>query len=363
MALVSSNIQNARLGVFNNAINLYMVVWYNTPSGNTIVNVKWRVQGDVGWNDVGDITVSSGGVPLSAPIEIVDNPTKGETYEVYLKAATDSVESTFTILVPQLINGGNFFIDGHIYNICGTDEVFLYFLNDFGVGSTLYEDLQLTTPVSVPYATKFDTGDIYNISGGEVISSTGYSCFDWFPSLYVLGASTSLCSGDVEVLYTDGDPQGELEGFILYEDRELTTPVTGNTYVMDANTGIIYNLNTGTGEIGSEAGGCPDFYNVHVVNENSKRTLVGVFGIDNFGLLAPLEAGAFQVGLHTDFEGSIILVLEGGGSCEECGVDAAQLFINNYMQEEIDVQEGTYLFSPYDFDANDVIKIIIKGLN
>ena len=362
MALVSNNISDVRLGIANNGIGLYMIVWAETPSGTTSVDIHYRIVGDPTWIvAIEGLAVPSSGIPAITPQIIVVPATSGAQYEVrFLEyGSTDAFVATIT--VPKLLFGNNYLLDDVLYNICGNNAEFKYSNAKFATGVTMYDDILLTTPISETLISEPSGGDIYVVAAGVIGASTGYGCFYWVAGLYVLGNSTSLCTGEPVVeLYTDGEVTETLEGMVLYTDKELTTPVTGYDYVLEVATETIFNLNDTTGEVESETDECLGFYNVLIVNNNSRRVITGVFGIEGFALITTIPVGDSQAGVHTAFEGQIVLVTANGGTCDGCGTDTATLFIDDVSTETIDVQEGAYYFASLSYTGSQIIKIVLN---
>lgn len=358
-----SSIKDLRLGIVNGGIGLYMVVWQSVQTEILPVNIQYRVFGDIPWIDVlNGLPVPISGVPANTPLMLVENAVAGTKYEI--RAIETQANTAFigSITMPVLLNGNNFLVADQIYNICGEQPKFLYYTGNFGVGAEMYNDILLTDAIDETLITQVSFGDIFTVAAGVVGASTGFGCYNWRSGLYVPSTGSILCTGDPVIeLYTDGEVGISLEGMVLYSDQELTTPLTGNNYVLEVDSGVKYNLNSGTGEVGAPFGTCEDFYNVEIENNNPKRTIVGIFGIENFLLQATVTVGESEVGVHTAFEGVISISITGGGNCESCGEESAKLFINGVDTETLITQEGTYYFASVSFTGEDAIKIVLNA--
>lgn len=69
--------------------------------------------------------------------------------------------------------------------------------------------------------------------------------------------STNVCDPGITVLYWAGPGAALVPGNTMYLDSGLTTPVTGFSYISDSVGTEIFNLDSGTGVVGSTTGvGC-----------------------------------------------------------------------------------------------------------
>jgi hypothetical protein len=122
------------------------------------------------------------------------------------------------------------------------------------------------------------------------------------PGSYYLGnSSAAACAAPVRTLYTNGAPVAGVS--FLYQDQALTTPTTGYTFAI--YSGIIYNLNSTTGQLGTDTG-LTCFPTVIVRNALSFITMSAVTGIPGF-VFTPTTGTFYQQGNHGAFTGSIVI--------------------------------------------------------
>jgi hypothetical protein len=153
----------------------------------------------------------------------------------------------------------------------------------------------------------------YTVSGQSVcdVSSAFYSLpsasvtVNYAQSVsgtYYLGNSVAAaCAANATTLYSNGSPVAGTS--ILYQDEALQTAVVGYTYVLYG--GIIYNLSSTTGQLGTATGSsCSP--TVIARNALSFITISAISGIPGFSFTG--TSGSFyQSGNHGAFTGSITI--------------------------------------------------------
>ena len=99
-----------------------------------------------------------------------------------------------------------------------------------------------------------------SLISGKIISVTTFLCGSGItpdtPISHEAGLANDvaeLCAAPVSLVYTKS-PATFTTGSVLYADLAMTIILTGYTKVIHSNTGIIYNLNSSTGVIGSATG-------------------------------------------------------------------------------------------------------------
>lgn len=149
------------------------------------------------------------------------------------------------------------YVLGSIPSICLSPETTYYMNAAFNIGVILYINSSLTTQLSGK--DKFalsSNGHIYNVNTGtgEVLSDSGATCSTGIPVNVILGNdTTTICGNPGVVLYV---ASSFTPGNTLFTNSGMTTPQTGQTFVVNADDPAtpIYNLNTSTGVIGSATG-------------------------------------------------------------------------------------------------------------
>lgn len=259
MAIITSlcsQITNLFLGINEGKIVLYKIDWNTPPTGTQSVCIQYRVTGDPTWiNATTNLSVDIYGNIPDSIFTILSNPAAGESYDIQGFNQCGSIAFETTFVFPEQIYSGSFLIDNVVYNICGNDAALLYSGEPFGVGVIMYSDIELITPLTgYSYIANVNTGTIYSLNSGtgEVGADTTYECGLAVANTVILGNdSGTICEGTIITVYSNEVP---VIGDVLYSDLALSVPVIGYDYVLFFDTNLVYNLNSGTGVLGSSTG-------------------------------------------------------------------------------------------------------------
>lgn len=141
--------------------------------------------------------------------------------------------------------------------ICSLSNTTLYTNGQFGVGSTLFTDINLITQaIGFSYVVVSSTNFIYSVNSGNglVGAKVGVCNGGVSGSFKLSNSSLTVCQQSTTTLYTTtGEP---FIGTILYTNSNITTRLTGYQYAVDTATDAIYFLNSLTGEILAQTGSC-----------------------------------------------------------------------------------------------------------
>jgi hypothetical protein len=149
------------------------------------------------------------------------------------------------------------------------NPVNVYYLGSLTTGTKLFTDNGITPVYGYYYSTGYylytGSGDIYQVvdSEGSVdfINTSGCPAPP-SPSPSPIASGTGVivqlsvdindaCNAFASMKYTTTG--GIYNGLVLYDDISLTSPVTGYNYVLDTdNSGAVYNMNSSSGQIGSD---------------------------------------------------------------------------------------------------------------
>lgn len=356
------DVSNISLSMAGNNIGFYGVTWSQTPIATQSVTIKYRISGTVNWSTAtsGLNILPNGNLSGTSPYTI-NNPQSGQTYDVWVQNNCGGSGFVKQITVPtQGVYSGSFLLDSNIYNICGDTPVTLYSSVPFGVGVTMYTNVGLTTPITgYTFIAPTTSGQIYslNTSTGVVGAATGNTCASGTAGTYILGNNTgTICSGTLQTLYTNG---GFAIGSVLYLDSALTTPVSGNSYVVNMGNNHIYNLNNVTGVIGSDTGLSCTGNTVQVVNNMGGTQITNVTGISGFtpSPAFPISAGQTSVGSHGGFTGAINVVISGTPVINPANLTLER---NGVILQTISVTgAATYNFNSFVYVASDTIKVAL----
>ena len=302
------DISNVSLAMSGSNIGLYGLTWNTSTLASQNVTVKYRVSGTLTWSVATNaLTIlPNGSISGSSPY-LITGLTTGTTYDVYVQNNCGGTGFIKQITTPTgSVYTGNYNVENTIYAICGASPIILYSANPFGAGTRMYTDVGMTTPLTgYTYITK-NGSNIFAIdtTSGIVGADTGSSCANGVSGSYILGNSTStICAGTPVTLYTNG---AFAVGSILYTDASLINPQTGYSYVVDGSHSI-YNLNSGTGAVGSSTGlNC----NNYLLSASYNFSINSVSGAGVPTLPATPINGS-QSGSHGAMSGSYSVVLSG----------------------------------------------------
>lgn len=249
------------------SIGFYGVTWGVTPTANQVVTLMYRVTGTLTWTTASNsISLSPAGTISGTSPYTITGLTQGTTYDISVGNNCGGVAFVSQITTPSnTVYSGSFLLNNSLGSICAASSTTLYSSVPFATGVTMYTNSSLSTVVSgFAYIASASGGDIFNLnaSTGVVGADTGSNCASGTAASYILGNSTaSICAGTVVTRYTNG---AFVVGGTLFLDSALTTPVTGNAYVVQVSTNAIYNLNISTGVVGSSTGlSCTVNVNLH----------------------------------------------------------------------------------------------------
>lgn len=283
------NVVGINMSMVGSSIGIYGVTWNQAPTGSQTVTVRYRVNGTTTYTvSTNSLLILPNGNVSASPPFLIPGAVAGTTYDVFINNNCGGVGFVGQITAPtSTVYSGQFLLDNIIYNICGESPVTLYSSSPFATGVIMYSDIGLTVPVTgFTFISSISGGNIFqlNTSTGVVGTDTGSACNSGTAGSYRLGNDTStICSSSIVTRYTSGTFS---VGGTLYSDSGLTSPVIGSSFVVDVSTGIIYNLNSSTGAIGSSTGlMCSSSIDVNIDNSASAGisiTNVKVNGFDIF---------------------------------------------------------------------------------
>lgn len=251
------DISAINMSIVGSNIGIYGVTFSQTPLGNQGVVVQYRVHGTTTWTLVtSGLSISpNGNVSGSSPYLISSPVSAGITYDVWISNSCGGTGFVGQVTAPTgTVYSAPYRVDTVLANICTDSPITLYSSTPFGSTVIMYTDIALSTPATGYNYIAPVSGEVFNInpSNGQVGSDTGSNCGSGTAGTYILGNNLgTICSGSPVTLYTPG---AFGVGVILYLDAALTTPVTGNAYVVQNSNNHIFNLNSSTGLIGSDTG-------------------------------------------------------------------------------------------------------------
>ena len=348
------------LGVSNGSIGVYGVTWTQNPTVTQTVTVKYRINGTQNWTiATNNLSVSPNGNVQGTSPYLITGLIPNTTYDVQIINNCGGSGFISQISTPTSgIISGSYLLDTSIYNICGDSPITLYSATNFGTGTILYFDNSLLTPATgynfvVPVA----TGHVYTMdsSNAAVGTDTGNICGAGTAGTYILGNDTStICSGTPQTLYTSG---AFAVGGTLYYDSALTTVVTGYSYVLQSSTNKIYNLNSSTGQIGSDTSLSCTTNTVRITSTMVGTQISGVSGITGFtpSPSFPLSVGGTITGTHSSFTGTILVTVTGTPTINPSNLE---LTVNGVVVQCIPVtSSGSFLFASRAYASTDIIQI------
>lgn len=350
------DITGINMAIVGGNIGIYGVTLSGTPAGSQTLTVRYKIHSASSYTiSTSSLLVSpTGNVSGSSPYNIT-GVSAGQIIDVYITNNCGGGGFVGQIQIPSgTVYSGSFLLDTVIGNICDNSAVLLYSSSPFATGVTMYTDSGLTTPVS-GFNFIASSGQIYAINSlGVVGANTGNNCSAGTPGPYRVDNSTStICSSGTITLYTNGV---FAVGGTVYIDSALTTPKTGFTFILNLSDGIIYNLNSSTGQIGSSTGaGCSGSPQVTIANNLSVggSSITSVTGISGYTLPGPVTAGNANIGTHTAFTGAITVQYSGSGP-------VFCLYKNGSLLASITTNgTGTYVLPSNTYGGTDAITITL----
>jgi len=253
------DISDNNLGVSGANIGVYGVSWANTPTATQTVTVKYKLSSSGIWivatNSLN--ILANGNISGTSPF-LITGVVAGSTYDVQIINNCGGVGFSKQITMPiGSVYSFSAYRENSLYLICGATPATVYSNAPFASGITIYSNIGLTVPLTGYNYITVSGFNIFaiNPSTGVVGADTGSACSSGTSGLYRLNntalTTDTICLVPQQNLYTNG---AFVVGGTLYRDVALTTPVTGYSYVLDIASGIIYNLNSVTGAIGSSTG-------------------------------------------------------------------------------------------------------------
>jgi hypothetical protein len=354
------NVVGINMSMVGSSIGIYGVTWSQSPAASQTVTVRYRVHGTTTYTvSTNSLLILPNGNVSTSPPFLIPGAVAGTTYDVFINNNCGGVGFVGQITAPSsTVYPGSYLLDNIIYNICGESPVTLYSSAPFATGVTMYFDIGLMVPVTgFTFISSNSGGNIFviNTGSGVVGADTGSACSSGTAGNYILGNDTStICAGIPVVLYTNG---AFTVGGTLYSDVSLTTPVVGSSYVVNLANNLIYNLNSGTGAIGSSTGlNCAT--TVLIQNTTSGYIISEVNNLTGFALSGNISSGGSQTGLHSTDTTAIQVVVINSGI-----VSSLVLKKNGVFQECINVTSaGTYDFASISYVSTDSIEINLAGI-
>lgn len=254
------DVENINLSIVGGSsirLAIYGIDWTTPPLASQVVTVNVRRTGTTTWiTSTNALSISpNGNISGTSPYLItgIADIVPNTSYDVQVINNCGGVGFIKQITTPASGIFANSYSYGNIlYLVCGISPVTLYSSSTFGIGTTMYTDSGLTIPLTGNVYIVSSSGEIFNINSttGTVLSDTGSNCNNGTVNSVKIGNnSTIICENSFINLYTNGTFD---TGGTLFRDSSLSSPVTGNVYVLFNNT--IYNLNSTTGLIGSSTG-------------------------------------------------------------------------------------------------------------
>jgi len=309
-------ISGIQLAMVGNNIGVYGVSFASTPTQAQSLSVYYKRNNQATYTLVTSNlqVLPNGSINGTSPIQLV--ATQGVTYDVKIVNNCGGNGYVQQISVPTgSAYTGSYLRDSILYTLCGGSPVTLYTGQVFGVGVVVFTDSGLLSPLTgYNYIADYSTGQIYTIDSatGEVLADTGSSCSTGVANKVMLDNSTAtICAVSPAIVrYTNGLLA---TGKTLYLDASLTSPVTGYSYMLDAVSGNIYNINSITGVIGALTGLTCSAFESEVKLDNSDLTVCGA------ATTSVYSSGAFNIGVTLYNDAGLTSVVTGYSFVELSG--------------------------------------------
>ena len=235
-----------------------------------------------------------------------------------------------------------------LYRVSGHSPAYPY--TTYSTAITVGSNGYLVTPVSIPVTVgvTYDIQVLQNCSSPasgveQTITVTSASV----ATSVIKGTdSSTVCSiGVPTTVYTSGSL---IIGSVLYSDSGLTTPISGNYFVVVVDN--IYSVVGGI--VTASVGSCASV--IAFADATFTQTVTAITGLSPFALSGSLTAGNTQTGSHNAIVSGVISAAITGASASNSmdlkinGVDVQTVFI---------MGAGTYSFSAISALATDIIEV------
>lgn len=351
------DISNTNITVVGQDIAIYGVTWLTTPNATQTVTVKYKLSSSGTYlTATNSLLILPNGNMSGTPPFLITGLTAGENYDVLIvnNCGGNGFGKQVTVPTSPVFNG-SFKVGSNIYTVCAASSITLYSSSPFASGVTMYTDAGLTTPITGNIYIINSAGDIYNLntSTGVVGADTLLNCTSGIAGTYTLGNDTgTICNNSPQTLYT-GAPFAV--GQIVYLDSGLTTPVTGYSFIVNNNDNNIFNLNSGTGQVGFNTGISCNVNTLYISNQLSGLTVTDPIQVGPTTINTTLTFGQIYSSTHVAFTGTIQIDFTGAVNGN------AQLTVNGVDVECFDVNSpGTIIFSSRTYQVTDTILVFIS---
>lgn len=274
---ICPDISGLQLSMVGNSIGLYGVSFSATPTAAQTLIVKYKRFDATTYTIATSnlIVFPNGTINGSSPF-LIGGLTAGITYDVQVVNSCGGSGAVQQITVPTgSAYSGSYLVDNILYMICGNSPVTYYTGSPLAVGVIVYTNAGLTTPLTgYSYIVDYNTGTIYTInpSTGAITADTGNSCSTGVANnARVSNLIGSVCKAVDTIVYTNG---AFAVGKTLYADAGLTTPLTGYSYICTTANDKIYDVNSITGVVTSDAGISCTVYETAIRLDNTDPCVV-----------------------------------------------------------------------------------------
>lgn len=201
-----------------------------------------------------------------------------------------------------------------------------------------------------------DEGSGFYSAPSSTISLTNNGGINPIPSQFKIGNNIdTLCNGSTVTLYTNG---AFGIGSVVYQDAALTIAATGNTYISNIFTSIIYTISSTTGEVLTTTGqSCNVQIHNNFLTDNYKiNTVTGItgFSLPGGGVLV----NASYIGTRTP-AGTFTISVNVSANVTPSG--RLRLLKNSIEEACLNVSANTtYNFPAETYAANDLLEIVFE---
>lgn len=260
---------------------IYGLTWDVNPLSSLFISVRVRITGTSAYTLITNslLILPNGTISGTSPYIIPFTTSSNTSYDILLTNNCGGSGFVNSVTTPTGgVYSGSYRFGSVSYLVCGQSITTLYSSSPFAIGTKMFTDIGLTTPLTGNTYIVNTVGEIYQINSatGIVLSDTGLNCGNGTANNYQIGNNAgTICSFTTSILYTNGV---FAVGGTLFTDSSLSHPVTGFAFV--TYLGIIYNLNATSGQIGSATGSS--------CTTSSVLTIVFTQGIWNANLTSAL---------------------------------------------------------------------------
>lgn len=237
-------------------LNITKLIFANIPSSSQTVTILYKLQSSGSYTTYSNSIIVNTDGTLIVPTSIL--LLSGQIYDIQIldncQSPAEGIVKVITAPgTPAIQSQYQFGIDSG--TVCDAIPETLYSASIFNHGVQMFTDISLNTPLTTfTFIVNPSNNHIYAIdpTTGVIGFDTGDICGTFITGSYRYSTDAlTLCATSPNDLYSSGILD---TGTTMYTDTGLTIRLTGFNFIALASVGLIYNIDSTTGVVGSPTG-------------------------------------------------------------------------------------------------------------